>query len=71
MVNIHNIDVSNDIIEATALIDSILDQYQKDPAAIGTDHYKMKIYNTLQLSRALLVQYKGTYESIQKVMEMI
>lgn len=71
MVNIHNIDVSHDIIEATSLIDSILDQYHKDPAAIGTDHYKMKIYNTLQLSRALLVQYKGTYESIQKVMEMI
>lgn len=66
-----NIDVTTDIIETTALIDSILEQYQQDPAAIGTDHYKMKIYNALQLSRALLVQYKDTYESIQKVMEMI
>lgn len=67
----NNIDVSIDIIETMALIDSILDQYQQDPAAIGTDHYKMKIYNCLQLSRALLVQYKDTYESIQKVMGMI
>ena len=67
----NNIDVSTEIIETMALIDSILDQYQQDPAAIGTDHYKMKIYNCLQLSRALLVQYIGTYESIQKVMGMI
>lgn len=67
----NNIDVSTDIINTMALIDAILEQYQQDPAAIGTDHYKMKIYNTLLQSRALLLQYKGTYESIQKVMEMI
>ena len=68
---VKNIDVSTDIIEATALIDSILDQFHTDPAAIGTDHYKMKIYNCLQLSRALLVQYKDVNESFRRISDML
>lgn len=68
---VEKIDVSVDIKDTITMIDSILDQYHTDPAAIGTDHYKMQIYNCLQLSRALLVQYNDVNESFRRISDML
>lgn len=68
---VEKIDVSVDIKDTITMIDSILEQYHTDPAEIGTDHYKMKIYNCLQLSRALLVQYKDVNDSFRRISDML